>query len=206
MDLEVGGLPRRGKRRWEFFPKPEADPRPIPPLCSDVIGFSSTAFLPGTVAASLLSAFQQMILAEIPVRQAIEHQVCSNHSLMKGTGIILGSSDEDGPEYKVFLRYYPQTNLFGLPYPPHCQNCGCRTECRDVRPGDKSWGRCRIVCQQETCRWGTQWFTPAVQAKVETDRSLFLWRLPFPVPLFEWVAPKKPGDHTPHKVTTLPFV
>lgn len=176
----------------------------IPPICNHVIGYSSTALIPWTVSCTLTNVLEDVLLSETSVERAMLLRVGMNHGLMRGTGVVLGGvSDAGEPEYHLWMRSYPDTNLFGLRFPNHCKQCRARTRCIRKRSAKSDpRGERRIVCQE--CHWGTQWFAPHPDTLVIMDRNLFRWRLPLSEPDWQWFAPKLPGDNTEYPSTTLP--
>lgn len=195
-------------RPWQYQQEDRTS-TDIPALCNHVVAFSSTSLIPWTVGSALVTVLQDILLWQTPVDEAVELGLCQHHSLMKGNSVVFGSVASPGhPVYHLYARAHSETNLFGLQFPMHCKECQARTSCHSGHSKTHPRGKCRIICTEQTCRWGTQWFIPPKQAIVKRDRFLMRWRLPLAAQEWNWIAPRQVIDNTPYayEVTELSFI
>lgn len=190
-------------RRWEYRQPSSIEWIDMPALCNWVIGVSSASLVPWNVAYTVACALGDIILAQIPVKTAVELRIGMNHSVMKGTGLVVGSVSKAGePEYCFYARGYIATNLFGLQFPSNCPICGYRTYCDSQSSASADCLRVpqRITCSN--CKRFTQWFTPPKCATVDLDPDLYSWKLPLVEQAWSWMEPKA---ETANDVITLAY-
>lgn len=191
-------------RSWTYKHETQ-DVRQIPPLCTHVIAFSACSLTPWTIAATIVSALQDVVLQQMPIQKVVEATLCLDRSIMAGTGVVYGTVVEDkDPKYYLYLRSDAEVNLFGLDFPRSCTKCHASTLCLPVDTQDPQIGsKARVVCSM--CGWGTSWVLPPEEAKVKLDDHLFCWLLPLPAQEWTWVAPQQSGDSTPYSLTVLSY-